>query len=274
MLRQPLPEPYQSGNRMRPKLGPHVASIKRLLDENAAAQPSAQVSLGNIFARLCDEHGYSGTYATLQRYARSTAPGAKCVGQIPFDLMMSLEQERPRDPLFMLPDQRSVFEKRGAVGIVPNPGLRTRACHAAFEWMHAVLQNEARHDVLRCQVGDVPGFESLLDHLYDGRLSDRNRSMVVLASRCGLSKRVISRFLRISRNTVRRYLRTFEEGGHAALFARQIKSNRKFENDAVKEAVFSLLHHPPSSHGINRTTWIMADLVRTLSETANLCALT
>jgi hypothetical protein len=46
MLRQPLPEPYQSGNRMRQKLGPHVAAIERLLDENAAAQPSAQVPFG------------------------------------------------------------------------------------------------------------------------------------------------------------------------------------------------------------------------------------
>jgi hypothetical protein len=35
----------------------------------------------------------------------------------------------------------------------------------------------------------------------------------------------------------------------------------------VKKAVFSLLHQPPSNFGINRTTWKMADLSRTMKET-------
>ena len=53
----------------------------------------------------------------------------------------------------------------------------------------------------------------------------------------------------------------------AALFARQTKSTRKFDNEAVKQAVFGLLHEPPSNYGINRTTWIMPDLSRVLRET-------
>jgi hypothetical protein len=47
----------------------------------------------------------------------------------------------------------------------------------------------------------------------------------------------------------------------------EVKSTRKFDNEAVKQAVFSLLHEPPSNHGINRTTWIMPDLSRVLRET-------
>jgi hypothetical protein len=78
--------------------------------------------------------------------------------------------------------------------------------------MHAVLQNKVSRDALCREVGNVSGFESLLERLYDGRLSDRNRAMVVLASRCGLSKSVICRFLRIDRKTGRRYLRIFEKG--------------------------------------------------------------
>ena len=42
------------------------------------------------------------------------------------------------------------------------------------------------------------------------------------------------------------------------LFARQTKS-RKFDDDAFKKAVFSLLHEPPSNYGINRTSWKMPD---------------
>jgi hypothetical protein len=92
-------------------------------------------------------------------------------------------------------------------------------------------------------------------------------SMVVLASSRGLHGGTVRDFLGIDVKTYRKYLRTFENGGHAALFARQTKSTRKFDNEAVKQAVFSLLHEPPSNYGINRTKWIMPDLSRVLRET-------
>ena len=121
--------------------------------------------------------------------------------------------------------------------------------------------------MLRQEIGDIPDIAALLDRLYGGRLSDRNRSMVVLASSRGLHGCTVRDFLGIDVKTYRKYLRTFENGGHAALFARQTKSTRKFDNEAVKQAVFSLLHEPPSNYGINRTTWIMPDLSRVLRET-------
>src|SRR5271168_5040786 len=38
------------------------------------------------------------------------------------------------------------------------------------------------------------------------------------------------------------------------------KSNAKTDKDSNKQAVFTLLHSPPSAHGFNRTTWRMRDL--------------
>lgn len=34
----------------------------------------------------------------------------------------------------------------------------------------------------------------------------------------------------------------------------------------MKNAVFAVLHSPPSSHGINRTTWKIADIQRVVRE--------
>jgi hypothetical protein len=73
-------------------------------------------------------------------------------------------------------------------------------------------------------------------------------------------------FLGIDERSCRKYVRTFEKGGQAALFVRQTKSTRKFDDDAIKQAVFGILHEPPSNYGINRTTWIMPDLSRVLRE--------
>lgn len=64
-----------------------------------------------------------------------------------------------------------------------------------------------------------------------------------------------------------RGLRIYNQGGAAALFARRINRHRKFDDDRIKKAVFAVLHQPPSSFGINRTSWKMGDLVRVLKET-------
>jgi len=120
--------------------------------------------------------------------------------------------------------------------------------------MRAVLQKDISPNALARDVGDVPDLEALLYHLYEGRLSDRNRSMTVLADCHGLSSDIICSFLGIDKKTHRRYLLIFKKGGQAALFAPQIKSTRKFDNEALKQAVFRILHEPPSKYGINRTT--------------------
>jgi len=139
----------------------------------------------------------------------------------------------------------------------------------AFDWMRAILQKEKKSDALRHELGDVPEFDALLRRLYTGNLAQRNRSMVILAGRRGLNNRQISSFLAISRRTCRRYRRLFESGGNAALFGRNCKSPRKSDDESLKSAIFSLLHEPPSSHDINRTTWKMADLCRVLRETGH-----
>jgi transposase len=143
-----------------------------------------------------------------------------------------------------------------------------QARQAAFEWMRAILQKDIDLDVLRHEVGDIPDIATLLQHLYDGRLSDRNRSMVVLASRRGLSGGLVRSFLGIAKTTHRKCLRMFEDGGCTALFARQSRPT-KFSDEVIKQAVFGLLHEPPSNYGINRTTWIMSDLTRVLRETVH-----
>ena len=73
-------------------------------------------------------------------------------------------------------------------------------------------------------------------------------------------------FLGIDKKTCRKYLRLSSRAGAAALFARQTKSSRKFDDEAVKKAVFGLLHEPPRNYGINRTSWNMADFCRVLRE--------
>jgi transposase len=151
-------------------------------------------------------------------------------------------------------------------GGLSSRNTRDQAKRTAFEWMRAVLQKRIRDEELRRDSGDLPELARLLHRLYDGRLLNRNRSMVTLAKHHGLAPGVICDFLGISPRTFQTYSRAFEHGGAAELFSRRTKPARKVGNNEVKEAVFSLLHEPPSNYGINRTSWRMADLCRVLRE--------
>src|SRR5215207_5754852 len=111
---------------------------------------------------------------------------------------------------------------------------------------------------------DPDEISELLRRIKECRLADRNKALAVIASRQGISPCIICRFLGIDRKSLRRYLRFFDEGGTAALFSRQATPSRTLTNASTKQAVFALLHEPPANHGINRTTWKMADLVRVL----------
>jgi transposase len=105
-----------------------------------------------------------------------------------------------------------------------------------------------------------PDLPILLERLRNGRLRDRKRSVAVLANRRGLRSSFTCTTLNLSRQTYRRYVRLFDEGGAAALFAPLINPNRKFDNEKIRNALFNVLHQPPSNFDINRTTWTMAAL--------------
>jgi transposase len=277
MLAHPHPQPYGPRSRRYPKLGPHTASMRRMLQENATLPPAARLSVMAMYERIRDQEGFRGSYGAVKDYVRPVPPDDICIWEYAYDLLVSLEKKRAIDFLFHLSRAdppvisgsraEQFFRDVGRITIAPpKPSKKEQARRDAFEWMRVVLQKEISDEELSRELGDLPELGCLLQRLYEGRLSDRNRSMVVLANRRGVSRSVICAFLGIDKKTCRKYLLLFEQGGAAPLFARQTKSGRKFDDEAIKKAVFSLLHEPPSDYGFNRTSWRMADLCRVLRE--------
>src|SRR5262249_40962254 len=130
----------------------------------------------------------------------------------PYPARSRTSQLRPRAPT--------------CIARIPN---KNDARESAFEWMRPVLQGEIGLTMLRNDVGDLCDIKELMRWLYEGRLSERNRAMVILAKRHGIPNHLICRFLGIDRKTARRYLALFEQSGASGLFARQTRSNRKFD---------------------------------------------
>ena len=65
ILAHPLPQPYGPRSKRNPKLGPHAASIRRLLEQNETLPPSARLSIRAIYEHIRDSEGFRGGYSTV-----------------------------------------------------------------------------------------------------------------------------------------------------------------------------------------------------------------
>jgi transposase len=134
------------------------------------------------------------------------------------------------------------------------------------EFVDRLLFTKLRHDEI--PLGSISENDRtlLIEQIDHGRRTDRRRAIAILASQFGLSNSIVCRRLNLAPATTRRYLRIFAEQGAAGVFARKTNPHRKFDNPKLKDALFSILHQPPRNFEINRTTWTMADLSRTLKK--------
>ena len=102
MLDHPLPKPYGPRSRRYPKLGPHTASVQRMLRENATLPPSARRSVKVIYECIRDQEGFGGSYGSVKDYARPRVSDAGCIWEYAYDLLASLEKRHAIDFLFLL----------------------------------------------------------------------------------------------------------------------------------------------------------------------------
>lgn len=102
MLDHPLPQPLRQRSRRYPKLGPHTASVPRMVQENFTLPPSARLSIKAMYERLRDEEGFRGGYSTVKDYVRPTAPDSACIWEYIYDMLVSVEKKRAIDFLFLL----------------------------------------------------------------------------------------------------------------------------------------------------------------------------
>jgi transposase len=147
--------------------------------------------------------------------------------------------------------------------ILKEHGRITREDSNAASWMRQVFVTD---DPLSTITSDVPAATTpagFAERLRRGCLRDRKKAMAVLARLKGIRVHTVATCLNLTPKTVVRYANTFAGGGVDALF--RVRESR-VRDEEHQGPVFALLHCPPSSYGINRTTWRMEDLHKILAE--------
>jgi transposase len=250
---------------VRAKQPTSISGYERLVDFMLAADeaqlPSKRLSIAAIFRLLRDEHDYSGGYSSVRRYCRSVQVPElnlviRPVGDVgSIDSLIIAKTQRT----YRLDARASNGSK--SISLRLHRDHRTERSTEAANWIDQLRGDRQEHSLR----GDPDVIDRLLGSIHDPRSRQRNRAMTALAHEQGFPIKRISAALGSSRNTCRRYLREYREGGVDQLLAPMTRGPRKAENEDLKAAVFRLLHEPPKDHGINRTSWIMRDLKAVLA---------
>jgi transposase len=245
--------------------------INRIVDTDQLRPWNQRRTAEQIAIILSDEYGQKVNPEEVSRYLAPTADPRRPVWDEVADMlgrilgtdlgsvllsMLSVDPLRPS--LRSLKQLRRIL--RAKIDVDPVDGATVANASSNSTWILRLLLGKARLPEVRATVGNLADLPILYRMIRAGGLKRRTKALVVLANRKGISDRCIARILRLGRMTVRLYLRAYRKGGATLLLRPTAKASLKRNDKAIRDALFEVLHSPPSTHGINRTTWKMADL--------------
>ena len=138
---------------------------------------------------------------------------------------------------------------------------------ASHRWMRHLIQGRIPAADLQYLVGsaiDPDDVVRLHKTVVAAPLKVRNRAVTVLAHLHGIPATTISRFLCLCVRTVNGYIKHFRNGRVDAVLDLSRKEVKKCDDPVYRDAVFAVLHAPPSDYGINRTSWTIPLIVQTM----------
>lgn len=130
------------------------------------------------------------------------------------------------------------------------------------KWMISLTQGRFSGEQVRRAIGDAlseKDVDNLLACICNKPLKYRNRAVAILSYHRHIRVGHVASFLGVSPASVGDWVRRFAQHGCDLLlpFAREYC---KAKDKTYREAVFEILHVPPSTHGIDRTTWRLQDI--------------
>ena len=139
----------------------------------------------------------------------------------------------------------------------------------AETWMLNVLKGRTAVAQLVSELKTVipsDDVERLYGCVKNNTLLYRKRAVAALSLSKGIKKAAIQAFLNAGEGYLDSVARHYQEEGITWFSRHSRRGLRKHQQEAYKNAVFAILHSPPSAHGINRTTWRIEDIKMVMSQ--------
>lgn len=141
--------------------------------------------------------------------------------------------------------------------------LKSWRCESSAMWTLKLLQGEINHAELENQFKNKLNEKDLcklVDCIFNKPLAFRNRAVTILLYLKRIPNSTINNVLFLDPKTVWNYIKRFEDGGVESLLDWSRNNIKKSDDLKYRDAIFTILHSPPSCYGINRTTWRMDDI--------------
>jgi transposase len=139
-------------------------------------------------------------------------------------------------------------------------------------WFRRITQGDVQlTELIEELTGDLPhaDIESLYNCVLDRPLRYRNRAISILGYYKGIKVDALAGLLFVSSKFCARTLERYKSRGISSVVSDEKNICRKKDDKKYKKALFKVIHAPPSTYGINRTSWKMDDIYRIMTEDGN-----
>lgn len=276
----PISEPAAEAgvHHLRPTLRPWIGIIDEILAQDAHISKRYRTTAMGILKTLREKHGFSGGYTAVQEYVYRARIAA---GEAPIRRSKNTRRKSPKQQTStqenpIAPEPGTSATVHPSLPFTPlrlslHPRKASSSVEQAFDWMQRIVQGKISIECLARELSELPEAElkTLFAAATKGDRFTRSRALVALAYTRGINSSPICSFLKISQSSLFQYWREFRKGGTEKLLFRKHRRDKRACMPGIQNAVFSLLHSPPSAHGFNRTTWRLADLKTSLDQQLN-----
>lgn len=148
-------------------------------------------------------------------------------------------------------------------------GCRWARKETAIAWLRKLMRGNIGLDELTREIGpQIPPEDvaKLYECVLRGSVRYRNRAISILSVAKGLPRHTVADYLLIGHMSIYRNFFKYETRGVATVVSDKGKRPLKQDDPAYMEKVFSILHSPPSSFGVNRTSWRQEDIKKVLAD--------
>ena len=280
MLLHKLPQPCKPRTPRHPALQQYTSTLDAFASLSGTTALRHCVTISEIYRCLKQEEGYTGSYGAVRDYLRFRFTGRQAstqnVWEQLYEQIVSISKNEAISllqslsfncsPLISLTRLQSL--QRDVMNLREHQALRSRQARTQqdVDWINRVLRDGILAAEVEGQYCDPAQSQELIARLR-GSKSFRNRAMAILAHLRGVSDHTIATALGMCRASLFGDAVEFtSSGGVQELFTRTARPGLKINDERLKASIFALLHEPPASHGINRTTWTMAHLSAVLAE--------
>ena len=132
-----------------------------------------------------------------------------------------------------------------------------------LRWLTKLIRRIPPIERIEGDLENSDDLAELLEYARNGRPRRRKKAIVILAKKRGISDHTTASALGSSRNSIRRYFKSYCDKGLSVLFGPSSPRSDVQLADAEKTPrILELLHNTPRTFGINRTSWTHATLIK------------